>query len=256
MPKPPRQCIFCGEGNLSDEHVFPRWMKSVPSDVEHSFHALGRLNINKKQYQLSKGKLNRPGKSVNQKLRVICLKCNNEWGSALQKKIKEIIGPIVFEGVFPDDLHESKSVIARWCALSGMVFETVDQKTITSTPDERRTVRTDGIAPRNWGVWLASLKRAVSEPSHARRAFFIGDEKADVTPNSHVDFVMAGQLAYITASAPMEFKDHFFSTLVPYTCGLLPLHYCSEIKVPRVFSGEEEFIQMVASFFASTMMPS
>lgn len=173
---------------------------TVSSRFEKSTHITTLYKHSEKVAEVRKGRLSRPGRSIDQKLRVVCSPCNNGWMSVLQNNAKPMLLPVLDGSASASSLFEHRATIARWCAMSSVVFETADELTATSTEEQRRWIKDELSAHHSWRVWVSTLRMGAPEPSHCRSAFAIlrGDNSA--APYAHVDFVVAGHLAYVTAS--------------------------------------------------------
>lgn len=89
-PKSDLGCVFCGNKSRSQEHILPTWFRSYFS--EYSFdsitHTIKDQNFFQSfEYGLTKGKESSYGITTYD----VCIKCNNEWMSDLEKDVKAII---------------------------------------------------------------------------------------------------------------------------------------------------------------------
>ncbi len=217
MSKPSKPCVFCGAtGQKSREHIYPRWMKSVvPSQLATSEHFTIEYDQPNKEAFIRQGKLWRPGRPIDQGLKIVCAACNNGWMSRLQKLAKPALEPLLSGKDTVASIIPVWRTVARWCAMSTVVYENADPRTASSNPAERNWIREFEGAPPNWRVWVANLNKSAREPSHARSALSLFPHSNPPSANTHVDFFVAGHFAFVTASSPPQ--DTFFMPIVAET---------------------------------------
>lgn len=86
-----KQCAFCSEDAVETggEHVWDGWInKALP---ETRYRA-------RKRYSLNSPLIEYDTDSLNEKLPVVCPKCNNGWMSALSLKVKDRFGRAMLDG--------------------------------------------------------------------------------------------------------------------------------------------------------------
>jgi hypothetical protein len=116
-----RRCIFCGGTPVTNEHLFPVWLrpllaalKPLPSDAAHIVRLLGY-----------RGKDGVPTDSwvmdvPDIKTKVVCATCNGGWMSTIEANAKPVLGPLILGR--PSTLDTgSQACIAQWIALKAII---------------------------------------------------------------------------------------------------------------------------------------
>ncbi|MGO1160531.1 hypothetical protein ACTOV4_01070 [Brucella sp. C7-11G] len=243
MSKIGKPCLFCGRwGSKSREHIFPRWMKgSVQSIHETTFHQTTNFDYPNNVANIGYGLLKRPGRSLDQTLRVVCRPCNNGWMSRLQNQVKPILLPFVRGAPSLEKMINYHCAVSRWCAMSDIVSEATDETTKTSSPDERRWIMENESAPPNWTFWIGQLKEEAAEPTHCRSALSFTGDDSDKIFYRHVDFVVAGHLAYVSASG-LDNDLPALKKLDNLLSSMSPLSKKMPFRSIKPMSNEREFI--------------
>lgn len=247
MSKPSKPCLFCGlPGDKSREHIFPRWMKDiVRSDFGSPLHLVNRYDHETKVIEISHGRLNRPGRLIDQTIKLVCRSCNNEWMSRLQQQAKPVLEPVIAGAAPVSSLVAHARLVSRWCAMSDMVFEALEPSLATSTAGERLWLKEKDTAPPNWRIWVGQLEEAALEPSHSRSALALVKPGDVPVANAHFDFVVAGHFAYVSASSPPE-DTVLFPRLNALLRPLLPLFDASPKGQHVPLRSEAEFADLWA----------
>jgi hypothetical protein len=119
----PRECIFCGGGPVSQEHVWSQWLLDlVPA---------GNLLANR-------GDRAWPAKTIELTVGAVCQdRCNGGWMSRLENACKDIITPMVNgEAVTLD--REQRARLSAWAVKTAMVAEHTLPGEPFWRPEERR----------------------------------------------------------------------------------------------------------------------
>lgn len=217
----------------------------VRSEFDSPFHQINRYDHQAKAVTISPGRLDRPGRSIDQTMKLVCRACNNGWMSRLQKQAKPILEPVVTGSAPASSLFAHSDLVSRWCAMTDMVFEAMEPAFATSTASERLWLKEKDSAPPNWSIWVGRLEEPALEPSHSRSAMALVKPGAIPAANAHLDFVVAGHLAYVSASAPGD-----DTVLLPRLTALLrqmiPLFDASAERQDVSFRSEAEFAALWA----------
>jgi hypothetical protein len=147
--KQPGQCIFCGEGGLTKEHIFAEWIQQlIPPRSTRTVHTatFGGLEF--------KGKLHRPGDPLTKRLRIVCRNCNNVWMSGLQTQAKPLVSALIRGDWVSFDQSEQK-IVASWMAMTAMVIEFADVSTIGVPRASRERFFVIKEPPLDWYIWIA-----------------------------------------------------------------------------------------------------
>lgn len=118
-----RKCLFCGNGNLTNEHIYPKWLFELikldsptfqPSTtvylvsssdhadkVEHAQWSSDEREIHYKDF----------------KAKLVCSSCNNGWMSELENEVKPIIDDLL-ENKTNIPVHSEKAyALSRWAII-------------------------------------------------------------------------------------------------------------------------------------------
>jgi hypothetical protein len=128
--KEQRKCLFCGNSDLTKEHVFPKWVftivrkpfepfkeSALPLDVLNESVA-GRLPRFNEDFS--------DGRRVsrdNFKLRLLCRTCNNGWMSDAEALAKRLIGDLLLSQSAQRKFTLQESYdLAHWALLKALVL--------------------------------------------------------------------------------------------------------------------------------------
>ena len=148
-----RKCIFCGEFEVSKEHVLPDWLKELFPRDEHSTHTFGTIDPSSIIGAPRIVQTKRPGHSGTVKVRVVCESCNNGWLSRLEKTAKPILIPLI-NGERCGLTLEKQMTIATWAAKTVMTAEHLRPREKGVSQAERSGLKEHLIPPPYWTVWL------------------------------------------------------------------------------------------------------
>jgi hypothetical protein len=185
MAKPQRKCIFCGDGKLSKEHVWPEWMQAyVPKGTSdtHIRRSYATSRSNPKIKGIIKDKSYQGNVSTIQ-LKVVCERtCNNGWMGKLEEACKPILIPLLVGD--PTVLNQaSQAILAAWIAMKVMVCEASDIADAATTHAERTYVMQNQRAPDTWQIWIARHKGRVWRNGYMRHAVTLGSRiEGKLTP--------------------------------------------------------------------------
>jgi hypothetical protein len=142
----PRECIFCNiRRTLTREHIWPAWVRGliprepIPpkgrADHKTTFETAPGLG------RFDQGKLARAGELGDQKLKVVCKPCNNEWMSQLQEVAKPILTPRITGDWSATLSRDEQKILASWATMFTMVLEFAHPKTISISQAARSHFR-------------------------------------------------------------------------------------------------------------------
>ncbi|MCM2455286.1 hypothetical protein HGO37_07815 [Rhizobium sp. CG4] len=149
------KCIFCGGGPLTQEHIWPKWLKAFVGDVApETKHIVRNFDPSKLEWTEIKGKVERPGNVFSHRARVVCRECNNEWMSELQTRAKPIILDLKAGADFQLDDYEKREALSTWLAMFAFIKEQISAHK-TSPPQELKQFKDDKLPPPGWLFLIA-----------------------------------------------------------------------------------------------------
>lgn len=114
MNKDKRACVFCGEGNLTLEHVFPNWMSKLfdpKTTVTTKIECVGKVE---KSYVSS---------IFQHKAKIVCSTCNGGWMSDIETSVESTLKPMLFNLDYSTKLNESdQKSLALWAQKTAMIM--------------------------------------------------------------------------------------------------------------------------------------
>jgi hypothetical protein len=128
-------CIYCGKAEVSDEDVFPEWLRE------------GFKGAGEEEYQLAidqEPRLRRRD-SLKVCVRCACTECNNGWMSLLQEDSNPIILRLLHETTCELDVLSQRK-LSLWAVMSAMSLEASNEPgTWRFTPLECTKLRWSGL---------------------------------------------------------------------------------------------------------------
>jgi hypothetical protein len=166
----PGKCIFCGGGNLSKEHFWPKWaapLLRTPSD-EGEYREV-KASFSGKAVRGTGTLISRPGHVTTKKIRVVCRKCNSEWMGAIETAVQTIAAPLILGN--PATLNQdAQTVLARWITLKVMVGEQNVPEDAVVLQEDRDAFKRIGAIPSYIKIWIATCAVPDWRTSYYREA--------------------------------------------------------------------------------------
>jgi hypothetical protein len=152
--KPPGKCIFCGQGNLSKEHIWSEWthaligVNTATNRVEAGWKTSPRDGT-----RLTRRK-ERPGHTATKKLRVVCVKCNNEWMSTVDNTARDCLTPLILGAIINLDVF-GQNIVAIWAALKTLTIEHNTKENVITSQSTRDAFRDKRTIPDGMKISIA-----------------------------------------------------------------------------------------------------
>ena len=159
MSKPKQVCIFCGGYPVTHEHIWPAWMLPYLPKVGLINHETLHETIFPEHSTIEIKK--RSGEPQSGRLRIVCQTCNNGWMSVLQTEAKPILLSLI-KGESRVLHRKALRTLAAWTAMFVMVAEFMIARsgtTIGVPKADRRWLKENGTAPKNWKIWIGKYVR-------------------------------------------------------------------------------------------------
>ena len=227
LSKPAGKCIFCGNGNLSKEHIWPEWANpyivkhSSKQRVEH-FYTIDSDKVPKKLiYKTQQGDV------TTKKLRLVCTACNNGWMSQIENKAKPNLLHLI-EGSQTMLSQEGQDRIARWVSLKLMIMEHTEPAAIISTKECMEVFKVDWSPPIGMHIWAGDCGQAHWVSAFFRTAATVTDSPLNIPPiepdgtrrkNAHyVTFGIGRAFFFVFYTTNLTVEPVFhFNSVVPQT---------------------------------------
>src|SRR5580658_1325364 len=136
-----RQCIFCNNQAKTKEHLWPAWtLENRPKKVP---------------FKQTRGKGPATYFCGEVEAKCVCEQCNTGWMSALEERIKPILGPLMADFSIPIDVTQQRC-ISVWSVKMAMVWEAMKP---ASQPrfyrqEDCKNLRLNSVIPAHTGIWL------------------------------------------------------------------------------------------------------
>jgi hypothetical protein len=147
-----RECLFCGGGPLTSEHLIGRWAARFADaeqrDILQRSDREGELPQREDQRQWR-------ARAYDRQARIVCKTCNTGWMSELEKTASQLLDP----SALADRLlsRDEQTLLATWAmktALTLNAAQPLDRRTIPL--EVARLFGRDRKLPEGAYVWLAS----------------------------------------------------------------------------------------------------
>lgn len=160
MPPEPDSCIFCGRAGerLTREDAWPKWISEVVGQKgKHTVSVTHAFGVTKRKKKVG----------LILKLRVVCQRCNNEWMSAMEKRTKATLTPMISgASLLDENLHGHKRkvpldtkdqiLVSTWAVKTVMVMEFIeDLIPPLAVPEHRQVLMETNQPPEGYTVWIA-----------------------------------------------------------------------------------------------------
>ena len=134
------RCIFCGEDDLTEEHLVADWVhrafvrsKRPRSDFSGTFVGPHEMRL----------RTDDPISTA----RVACQRCNNEWMSSIDNDAASVLKPLI-QGRTEVVLDaEAQSAVSAWIFKSALVFDALQAGEHGPLADLRAAFDRDRLAP-------------------------------------------------------------------------------------------------------------
>lgn len=242
--RPARKCVFCGNGKLSEEHIWSQWLRDLLPSSD------GYLEVTHK---------NRSGKPVdhrlvrdaqgpitNKRLKRVCEPCNNVWMGKQEERVKTVLTGLI--AGTPSHLTETeRGPLLRWIVTKLMVLDVFRDGEQAFTDEERASFYADWTVPSSLSVWLLRCGDGPWKTvfwSHAQRlTVVVGDTWANAKPPSGASpnlklFLWGVGEALIVAAYAREL-DLDLGMQDEYTIRLAPDQGVARAWPPRSITAEQ-----------------
>ena len=185
-------CIFCGEKNLTEEHIWPRWVekeKLFPYARHDSTFGFWDVTLGRAQKRLHR-----------RTIKCTCISCNNGWISRLVEDAKPVTKSLALGLPLLLSIDHQKRLAAQ-AALMTIIAEWYRPETTSVTRTQRLALKhniENGSAEPSKGfyIWIGARSFAPEYPTdrdHKPWVFVAGNDYSN-----HDKMPMSAQLNILT----------------------------------------------------------
>ncbi|MFZ0382700.1 MAG: hypothetical protein WCD11_33685 [Solirubrobacteraceae bacterium] len=144
------QCIFCRHEQVSDEHVFGRWVSRLLADG-------APFTLTKTPGRRASGL-----KIINVKNRAICAACNGGWMSRSESEAKTLLPPMIRgEPIHWDSAQQAR--VARWAFKTALMLDRSSLASRVAPPHHFSFLFEQQSPPASVTIYLARYFPGASE---------------------------------------------------------------------------------------------
>lgn len=194
-----RKCVYCGNGNLTREHVIGDWVSDVllmpPTPIQYTS---GSVNLTEGTFEDSNEEtIIRAQDLLRLTVKKFCRDCNCGWMSTLQGNVKPVISKAITDGNFTnisdDDFHK----ISAWIAMIVISLEFTRRDGYWLTTSELLYFRKHRTPPPHWKIWIGKTEKLYKllERESYRSEITIDEERRPLRFAARKATIVLGHLA-------------------------------------------------------------
>jgi hypothetical protein len=147
-----RECLFCGAGLLTREHLIGRWAtRFTDAEQRYIFQRSDREGEPPRRDDQRRWR----ARAYDRQARIVCKTCNTGWMSELEQAVSRLLDPRALDGRLLN--RDEQTLLATWAfktALTLNAAQPFDQRTIPI--ETARLFGRDQELPEGTYIWLAS----------------------------------------------------------------------------------------------------
>jgi hypothetical protein len=148
-----KRCVFCPTEaeKLSGEHIWDAWLNKKLPTKGYSVRKKLALDAPFREY---------PQKALNEKLSVVCEKCNNTWMSDIANQIRKGFADAIVDGSQVSILPSGRALLAAFTLLKAVVADSATQAAkdeLFFSTAARNRFRTSFAIPPAVQMWIGSF---------------------------------------------------------------------------------------------------
>lgn len=154
-----KNCIFCGSADLSEEHIFSRWLhKHLPPVANQTLHVTGaEAAIGGKPIKFSRATLKKGKGVTSTTVRCVCRACNHGWMEKIERGVRPYL-PTLISGSADVISGSSQKALIDWVTLKFMIMDVFARPDIKSSfaYEDVRNFYEHQISPEALRIWAAA----------------------------------------------------------------------------------------------------
>lgn len=154
-PNPPGKCIFCGGGDLSKAHIFPKWLGGfITEKTDKHVEGIGRFETFTAQTRTPEPWLKVwQGDTGSKRLKKVCRSCNSGWLGGFETPAKpHVISLMNGNDIIIDAVMQRQ--MAVWLCAITMLVDAADPPGSAVPQVHRDYFKARGEPPPMWRIWL------------------------------------------------------------------------------------------------------
>ena len=210
-------CAFCERQPLTEEHLFPDWLRTViprkgTPKYGVQFTEIDRVTpeelVTNEEFRKFQGHMG------NKTFKVVCADCNNGWMSQIEEDAKQILTALIVGEPIVLGAKEQR-ILIKWAILKSIIGEyiaKIEDRAIRAT--ERHRFFEQQWPTAEWKVWIARNNAPGWHFRFLRDGIFTGNKSRQVPVNplkNTVYSILAVEnlLVYTAYSSLPNLSDQF-----------------------------------------------
>jgi hypothetical protein len=224
---PPRVCIFCERRPLSEEHLFPLWLRKIVPLTGPNKHTALIFNKDYDTDELVEGTMTFAGPPAARQFKIVCTSCNTGWMHELEEAVSPIISPLIL-GEKRILSEADQSIICKWAALKTIIAEHGDiEQRRTIKPTARHLFFKTKDVDLTWQIAIGRTDYEEQKCTFSHEAgnitqTFYKNKNGSVVNNTQATFFRLGQMMLYVFRAPRPEINYFF--LKDFRKNLVQIH--------------------------------
>lgn len=152
-----RRCVFCGTGEVTDEHVWPGWINRFLNEEVLPGAEFGKaiFNTDPSTMQRRPGGRKWGGPQLDIKVKRVCEQCNSQWMSDVEKAAIPYLKPMIRGEQVPMG-RRAREALSTWAFLRAAMAGYTHPKQMAMPESHRRWLYKERRPPpKGVYVWLA-----------------------------------------------------------------------------------------------------
>lgn len=180
-----RKCCFCGDGDLSKEHLWPEWAHPIlPSGPDHIRGKSTGVRADRPSWS-------REGAPKTIQIRAVCKPCNSGWMSNLETTVNHVLSRLIKQDKFQLNEYDL-AALSKYFTMKFIVSDQSAMSIPTFSDEERRTFFDTRVIPSGLSIVLYNYtyepEPLVAQYNKEVRKATIGETKYEI--EGHANFTI------------------------------------------------------------------
>jgi hypothetical protein len=249
-------CVFCGSINVTKQHVWPDWLKSiVPRKYPEHFQMLTMIDIHTPGIAVLQPDIrHKRGPSGTRKIRNVCAKCNSGWMSRIESAAKPMLTDLILGKARILD-NTQQLALSTWITLISIVAEYTDKPTLSIPTHHRRYLMEKNLPPEGWRIWIGAYSGVRWGECHDYRHFGLAivpkNTFHSIRPECNTQFstFVIGSLLIHAASTTIQNLTPTFNSIVDHGLEQIWPSLKQNVTWPTSFALSDEHVDYISDAF-------